>query len=63
MRVLLSSSYTDDRSLVEQARSRGVEFLQKPCPLEQLYRMVSGVISGASGTDSSSCSNLVALTG
>ena len=40
MKALISSGYTDDRALVDQARRRGVRFLQKPYPLSELYDSV-----------------------
>ena len=42
--ALISSGYTDDRALVDQARGRGVEFLQKPYALDQLHSTVIDVI-------------------
>lgn len=44
MPVLLSSGYSADRSLVDKARQRGGEFLQKPYSLESLYQTVHGVL-------------------
>jgi len=49
MKALLSSGYTDDRALVDQARQLGVEYLQKPYGLDELYATVSEVLHGDSG--------------
>jgi two-component system, cell cycle sensor histidine kinase and response regulator CckA len=63
MPALLSSGYTDDRALVDQAKERGVEFLQKPYPLELLYQTVHEILDGGQFGKSSPKSNLVALVG
>lgn len=48
MPALVSSGYTDDRALVEQAKRRGVEFLQKPYPLDLLYQTVHRILQQGS---------------
>lgn len=57
--ALISSGYTDDRALVDQARSRGVEFLQKPYALEKLHETVQEVL----GEDRQQSGGEVALSG
>ena len=44
MPMLLSSGYTDDRSYLDEAQNKGVAFLQKPYPLEDLYVAVRGAL-------------------
>lgn len=45
MKALISSGYTDDRALLDQARARGVMFLQKPYPLDELFRFINKVLN------------------
>ena len=47
MPMLLSSGYTDDRSYLDEAQNKGVPFLQKPYPLDELYSSVRGALDGA----------------
>jgi len=49
MPMLLSSGYTDDRSYLDEAQNKGVPFLQKPYPLDELYSSVRGALEGAPG--------------
>lgn len=44
--ALISSGYTDNRALIDQARNRGVEFLQKPYSLNLLCQTVHNVLNG-----------------
>lgn len=44
LRVLLSSGYTDEKSLLSIIRDRDFQFLQKPYPLDELLKNVKKVI-------------------
>ena len=52
MKALISSGYTDDRALLDQAKSRGVLFLQKPYPLDELFRTINLVLSESASSES-----------
>ncbi len=62
MKALISSGYTDDRALIDEARKRGVEFLQKPYPLETLCQTVHEVMQGANSANGSSGDGELALS-
>lgn len=45
MRILLSSGYSDDRSLLAQAQAEDIRFLPKPYSLDQLFSAVRDALS------------------